>query len=85
MKTELKAKFIQYLNQRKNEHGFTLVELLVVIIVIGILAAVSSIKVQKQSKQKLNKLFLLSTVPKLLIEQRTIDLQPHSIYYLQEY
>ena len=51
MKTELKAKFLQHLNQRRQDKGFTLIELLVVIIIIGILSGYCFACIPQPSKQ----------------------------------
>ena len=51
MKTEFKAKFLQHINQRRQDKGFTLIELLVVIAIIGILAAIVVPKFSGRTEQ----------------------------------
>ena len=41
MKAELKAKFLQHLNRKKQDEGFTIIELLIVMIIIGIVSALA--------------------------------------------
>ena len=41
MKTELKAKFLQHIANKRKENGFTMIELLIVIIITGVLFSIA--------------------------------------------
>ena len=41
MKADLKAKFLQHLDKKKQEKGYTLMELVIIIIIIGLLSAIA--------------------------------------------
>ncbi|MEA5616952.1 type IV pilin-like G/H family protein [Cronbergia sp. UHCC 0137] len=52
MKTELKAKFLQYiLDKKQPEEGFTLIELMLVILVMSILTAIALPSLVSQAKK----------------------------------